>query len=124
MRFYQTVLLCLIVLSFTSCGENRQEMQGTATWNHEPIPMGCVTFIPVDQDVSRPSIASITNGKFQIPARFGLLPGTYKVTVEAYDGVPQEDLPAGKKLFPGYQVEYQIQETDRSLDINVPLAPK
>lgn len=75
----------LAVLLLTGCGASTGTVQGTVTYQNQPVENGEVRFEPVN---GRGSVegGAITNGKFMVA---NLLPGKYKVTVEAILSQPK-----------------------------------
>lgn len=83
----RALLLSLAALLASGCsGSNgRQEVSGRVTIDGTPATMGSITFQPVDTANSQGSGATLRNGDFQLAAAKGLLPGKYKVVVQAFN---------------------------------------
>lgn len=74
------VLLGLAACCLAGCGTSTGTVQGTVEFQGQPLEDGEVRFEPV-AGVGSTMGGPIANGKFTVP---GLLPGKYKVTVEAF----------------------------------------
>jgi hypothetical protein len=79
-------LAALAILLVSGCsGDNgRQEISGTVTIDGTPVTMGLINFQPADAAGVRGSGATLRDGRFQLPAAKGLLPGKYVATVQAF----------------------------------------
>jgi hypothetical protein len=93
--------LCVIVLGITGCADSasrRYAVSGVVKWQGKPLDQGAITFLPEDSSVGSGGGAMIENGKYSIPAKQGLLPGRYKVTISSADPrnkAPDPDSPPG-----------------------------
>jgi hypothetical protein len=94
-----TALLTAVFSSLPSCSSQdetpeRIYISGTVTYNGEPISIGAITFIPLDEQKARQAGGGIINGKFTLttvkPAD-GAVPGKYIVTVASHNASPSED---------------------------------
>ena len=85
------VLVCGL-LSLAGCNTDPNQpvgISGKVTWGGEPLPQGNLTLTPITTGSA--TGGEIKNGEFNIPAENGVVPGTYKVMIEAY-------LPTGRKV--------------------------
>lgn len=103
----------------------RHAVSGTITFQGKPVPKGFVRFIPDSSKGTRGpgGGASIKNGKFQAPAKKGVVAGAYLIEIDGLDGVPAkeggEDLQDGKALFPMVRVEHEFPNKDSVWDYDV-----
>ncbi len=106
-------------------GPAQFHVSGQVTWRGEAVPVGIVTFSPdVRQDNSGPQVyAEIRDGHYSTRRRGGraTVGGPHVVAVMGFDGVnPTEDSPHGRRLFPEYQLEYDLPESQTTWDLVVP----
>ena len=75
----------------TGCGSDLAKVSGTVRLDGKPLDRGTVTFRAEDQAMAVGQIAS--DGKFQMKTgtQWGVAPGSYRVTVSAYQTRPSED---------------------------------
>ena len=74
----------LIVVVFAGCdhGPGTISIQGTVTFDGQPVQKGTIQFIPADETPGRATGGKITNGKYAIPKEGGpLAGGTYTVRI-------------------------------------------
>ena len=87
MRRLSWFVLLFILAGLVGCGESGPErigMSGTVTYNGEPIFEGEISFLPADGTQAPPTSTTIMDGKYQLPAKWALVPGTYNVSVMSY----------------------------------------
>ena len=87
MRRLQCLVLSMFALAVFGCGEKGPELiglSGEVTYNGEPIKDGEISFSPDVGTAAPPTSTPITNGKFQLPSKWALNPGTYNVAIRAY----------------------------------------
>ena len=120
-------ILLLLVVFFCGCGAGTHSLKGTATYDGQPIASGTVSLVPVE--TVRPAAgatATIVDGKFAIPAKFGVVSGQYRVCVDAVD--LDKKIPASfdgvdsyAPLFPTYSIDHTfLDKGPLTLDITVP----
>lgn len=105
-RIHLGVALIALLVAITGCGgSGRIVVEGTVTLNGEPLQSGAISLIPISgQGV--PAGTEISNGAYRIQAQ-GLLPGEYKVTINAFrgtgkktwDGMGDSSAPASQKRY-------------------------
>jgi hypothetical protein len=81
------VILTLIcgVSSLPGCGSGgRVKVTGTVTVDGEPLESGSISFRPVDIGAAPSSGGGVAEGRFDLPADKGLVPGKYRVTIAAF----------------------------------------
>ena len=109
----------LLVVAGCSNG-GKTALQGEATYGGEPIPLGAITFTP--QGDGFRAIQTIKDGKFDIPAKHGVAPGVYTVTVEGYNEAPADDPDqVPDKMFPDYTTTFTV-EAGVPIVVDVPQA--
>jgi hypothetical protein len=101
-------MLGLIILPPTGCGAPveddlpREAISGAVTFEGEPLPKGTIQFRPASQAEATASGAMIDDGRFVVPRDKGLVPGNYKVQIDAREdaGAPlaQGDLPGAPNV--------------------------
>jgi hypothetical protein len=75
-------LLSLIV----GCGRSGPDLQavnGLVTVNQRPLEAGRILFRPLDGTVGKATSAGIAQGEFTVTRQDGLVPGEYRVEIEA-----------------------------------------
>ena len=104
-----------------ACGNHgKTQLQGEVTYGGEPVALGTITFTP-KADGYR-AIQTITDGKFEIPEKFGVQPGDYNVVVEGYVKAPEDDPDqVAEKSFPDYATSVHV-EPNQPIVIDVPKA--
>jgi hypothetical protein len=90
---------CAVAAGLAGCGggPRRYGASGVVKWQGRPLDQGAITFLPLDPAQGSSGGALIKDGRYSIPARQGLLPGRYKVTVSSADPrkAPDPDAPPG-----------------------------
>lgn len=87
MRVLVWLLASVVVMGVVGCGESGPErigMSGIVTYNGEPIEDGEISFQPVEGTQAPPTSTTIVDGKYQLPEKWALVPGTYQVAVRSY----------------------------------------
>jgi hypothetical protein len=78
--FIGVALCCL-----AGCGDRGlMAVGGTVTLDGKPVTTGLITFQPAAGTKSRSSGATIRDGRYEIPADKGVVPGKYLVAVQAF----------------------------------------
>jgi hypothetical protein len=73
--------LFVLFIGVLGCSSGaRMGVEGRVTYAGEPLPLGSITFIP-ESDKAIKSGGTITNGRYKIEPRFGLLPGPHRVEI-------------------------------------------
>ena len=74
-------LFGVAVLLIAGCGgDGRYEVTGTVTFKGAPVEKGTIRFDPAPGGGSS-AAATISGGRYTVPAAQGLLPGKYRVSV-------------------------------------------
>ncbi len=88
--------LLLVGLALPACSTDplgRHAISGTVKVNGEPLATGNISFYPVEGQATSGG-DRVTDGKFSVPKEMGLVPGKYRVQVNApvpgTGGVPDE----------------------------------
>lgn len=122
-RLWLAVLLAAITGCWNS-GPQRIDVQGTVTYKGHPVPKGVIFF---DPDASKghdgpQGHAIITNGHIDTrdTGNRGVVPGPHLVRIHGFDGVPGQELPMGKLLFPEYSKKVELTGDLATCDVVVP----
>jgi hypothetical protein len=106
--------LSALAISFLAgCGEEtggKLPVSGTITLKGQPIADGSIQF----ESASAFTGAAIKDGKYQIPAAQGLLPGTYTVRISAPESTAPPAEPGGEIAPPvadRVPAEYNVNST-------------
>jgi hypothetical protein len=94
------LLAAALVLGCADSGPKRHRVSGTVQYKGQPVKAGTVTFIP-EGAPSAAGGAPIAEGKYDIPAGAGLIPGKYKVSVS----YPDPKTVAAQGEMPGMSVQ-------------------
>ncbi|MBA2117663.1 hypothetical protein [Bremerella alba] len=123
---YALSFACLLLCSLGCYSSNNSELisiQGTVDFQGSPVKEGVVQFIPA-QGVKAPArTAPVVDGNYELNGRFGLMPGTYNIKIEGYEGkdVPLSDptqtvTPRRQILPPKYNQKTEIAPVIVTLD--------
>jgi hypothetical protein len=87
--FLARLALLGLALFLVGCGpKGRERVTGKVTFKGVPLDQGSIAFIPQDTTGGATQEgAMIKNGKYEVPARQGLAPGTYKVAISSPEPV-------------------------------------
>jgi hypothetical protein len=111
------------------CGEvdgvRRYHLQGTVTYDGEPVPGGLIMFEPDrEQGNSGPATgAPIRNGVYSLPRDKGIVQGPHRVRINGHDNVPTKDAlgedVAGTPLFPAFETAFDMPPKNSTHDFDV-----
>jgi len=73
-------LTCL-ALSGGCGGGDKVEVEGTVSYDGKPVQAGAIAFLSSDAKSGGSGGAPIIDGKYHVPVKEGLKPGTYKVEI-------------------------------------------
>jgi hypothetical protein len=134
MKYYQITLMsvCFVMLiTLTGCSQSGQPLNGTVTYNGQPVPQGIILLTPSDNG-TLPTMAEISGGTFTIPPKYGILAGNYSVTIK--EPVPEvgglEETPQNTEAkqsqrlgFVSYTINYTFPADvkEHTLNIDIPL---
>jgi hypothetical protein len=109
-------VVAFLVLGCAESGSRRYAVSGVVKWQHKRLDQGAITFLPEDPSIGSGGGAMIHDGEYSIPAKQGLLPGRYKVTITSADPrnkAPDPDSPPGYLPVPKdrIQAKYNTQTT-------------
>ena len=111
-------LACLCLFSGCS-NKGKTKLEGEVTRGGEPVAIGTITFTPKAEGFR--AIQTITDGKFEIPEKFGVQPGEYNVAIEGYEEIPEDDPDqVAKKAFPDYYPTVTV-EPGKPIVVDVPV---
>jgi hypothetical protein len=90
-----------LVVSGCSSGDElpREAVSGTVMLDGQPLAGGVIQFTPASPEIPQGGGSPITGGRFSIPRAQGLVPGTYRVTVNAASS--ETTVPKGEPVEPG-----------------------
>lgn len=75
----------LAVAAMPGCHrDGRVSVSGTVTIDDQPAVHGLVNFRPAEGNPGNSAGATLRDGQFEIPAKMGLLPGSYVVNFRAF----------------------------------------
>jgi hypothetical protein len=120
--------MCLVLLAGCNSVENAGlPIKGSVSLKGQPLDQGTILFSPVDPNTPTSTGAPITNGKYEIPALNGLVPGMYEVRISsgepgtvAEEPAPGESGPPAKdRIPPQYNVETTLRAEVKPGEENV-----
>lgn len=85
-HFMAVAWFAAALLPCAGCGGDsggRLAAEGTVTFNGEPVSKGSIAFRPMGSTESPSSGSEIVNGHFSIPGDKGLMPGEFRVEIQA-----------------------------------------
>lgn len=85
-RRHAVVLTILVSLLASGCtgGDGREAVHGTVSLDGQPLASGLINFRPAEGHAANSSGGTIREGRFELPASQGLLPGKFLVTIQAF----------------------------------------
>lgn len=111
------VLLCMIP---TGCGKRPNPLTGEVVFEGQPVSGASISLVPNGSKgtVGAGAVGIIKNGRFSIPAKYGVHPGFYDVTIISEENLPPKPGADPSMIeifsrFPVYVFEYEFQESDR-----------
>ena len=99
----------ILVLFLSGCSSNdRLGVSGTIAVNGKPIESGAISFRPAPGNSGSSSGGQIRQGRFQLTAQRGLVPGKYLVAVQAFQptGRTIKDGQSGQMVAEQAEVKY------------------
>ena len=115
--------LAMTALALSGCdrGPSRIPVQGVVTYKGNNLANGWITFVPADAEKGTQESARITDGKYELPAANGLMPGSYRVAITATEAAatPAPNVPPGAPKR-GKDVLPDEFNRDSDLSIDVP----
>lgn len=132
MKFNYRAGIAVALLALAGCSkdstEQRYAVTGQVSYQGKPVPQGEVAFEPdaTKGETGRASLSPITNGKYEIPAKYGVRPAAYVMRVTGYSqgessGASQVD-GGFEELFPLFTQEVTFPDKNMTLDIEIPEA--
>jgi hypothetical protein len=120
-------LLAVVCVAVAGCGDDlkRQRVQGTVTFQGQPVEFGAVFFEPTASvgKVAPTVYLPIRNGKYDTGGQ-GPVAGKYRVVVGGMDKsknkVDDDGITQTAQLFRDYTFEVDIPPPNNTLDIEVP----
>src|SRR5689334_2705347 len=80
MRGSLSLLVAAVVAAVGCSGTKRVAVEGTITYDGNPIAIGTITFLPEFENGIKAG-GRVENGRYQLGAAFGLAPGPHRVEV-------------------------------------------
>jgi len=115
-------LLAVILLS--GCAEKLQGFSGSVTHDGQPLAEGVVIFTPDATKgnlMGASNIASIQNGRYELPADQGISGGWYEIRVEVTEVIDGgEDDTTVRNVIPPYIFSHEFKPDDTIFDIDIP----
>jgi hypothetical protein len=109
------------IIWFVGCGKpatDRQELEGTITYNGKPVPYGAIRFEPVDPASGWEGSATIQKGRYKTNPGCGPKPGRYVAWVDGFQDKPGSDI-SEQPLFIGARVEVEVPAGAREVNLDV-----
>jgi hypothetical protein len=78
------MLLAVVLLGVSGCGGNRAAVEGTVTFDKEPVDGGMILFFPEKEAKTHKGRADIVNGSYRISSGDAPPPGKYRVEIVWY----------------------------------------
>lgn len=123
------VVFCFLVIVpfFSGCDPGTRPISGMVTFKSQPVKEGLVTLVPIDGTRARGAAGLVKDGKYKIESKFGVVPGRYRVNVEAVNldkvivkASAESDVEYAE-LFPPYTFDHEFGgKAPFVLDIDVP----
>lgn len=120
-------IVAILMILFPGCGMGTRPLDGTVTYKSQPVKTGLVTLVPIDGTRANGATGLVENGKYRIEAKFGVVPGRYRVIVEAMNldkvlvKATTESDAEYAELFPAYTFDQDFSGNGPFvLDIEVP----
>ncbi len=76
-------MICLAALGCGRGGPTPMQMHGSVVCDGESVPLGQVTFVPIEETSGIPAPAQIFDGEYHFHSPGGVTPGKYRVEVDA-----------------------------------------
>jgi hypothetical protein len=116
----------LVALGIPGCGgpdgPPRYPVEGTVTYQGEPVPVGRIVFEPDDSKGIRGPAASATidEGRFETRPGKGAVGGPHRVRIQGYEGGGSGEAPMGPLLFSEHRTTVDLPEEASTHDFEVP----
>ena len=116
------LVACSMVPLFIGCGgESGISVNGTVTYDGQPLKNGSVTFEPAD-GAGVGASATIEAGQFTLPAERKLKAGSYNVSVNPGEVVSGTDPKDVSPQFPIWTTKVDLKPDNEPLTFDVPKA--
>jgi hypothetical protein len=96
-------ILAVLIALLVGCGskeKDRKAVSGTVTFKGAPLNNATIRFLPAaESTATSQATASIDDGKYELPASQGLMPGKYQVSILSQK--PLRGPQGGKRKTPG-----------------------
>ena len=124
------MIVGVLVVAGLGCGRSnrltRYAISGAVNHGGSPVPSGTIRMEP-DSDAGNrgpATMLSITDGKYQSEAGFGVLGGKYIVEITGMEKMTKEQLEAfakPKSLFAPYTAKIDLPKQDSVQDFEIPV---
>lgn len=123
---YSAVVFCLsalVLVSCLGCGGNtngRLALSGSVTLDGQPLQEGSISFLSVGAAKKSMTGGAIVEGGYSIPAKEGLVVGTYRVSISAADksDATPAGLPANGQFFPSL-IPPEFEKANHQVEVTV-----
>lgn len=82
---------CIVIGAGCTRSQGPERVSGTVTLHGSPLDQGNIQFRPADSAAASYSGGMIVDGKYDVPAASGVMPGRYRVVISSPD--PKETVP-------------------------------
>lgn len=119
----------LAVLCQGGCGKTGPTLyplSGEVKYKGQPVKAGTIQFEPAGEKKDPRGIrtAEIRDGRYELSRDKGVIGGSYNVIISPADGVPQEEMPHGRPLFPNsYLTKVDLPQEATTKNFDIPPQP-
>jgi len=116
--------VALLFLTFVGCGGPKlQGFNGAVTYDGKPLEGGIIFFTPDARKgnlMGASNVASIKDGRYELPVSQGISGGWYLIRVEVTEAVVGVEGEHEKFLIPPYEFSNEFKPDDKVFDIDIP----
>src|SRR5262245_32799719 len=114
--------LLAFLLGCGPSGPKLHEISGQVTYAGRPVKAGIIRFEPAGETMDPRTAPEtfIRDGRYELPREKGVAGGSYKVYINAFDGIPGPESPHGTPLFRStyaVKVDLPTEPTTKNIDI-------
>lgn len=96
--FLLVVPMLLMAVGCGSSDPNLIPIRGTVSYQGKPLNDGFIRFVPSENSQAPVRVAPVVAGSYELAETRSLLPGTYQIQIEGFEG---SDIPASDPSQPG-----------------------